>query len=140
MFKDLFNGPSKKGITAQLGDDLKKDDDDYELPSKMQPMNTNLNGTIGKGKSMKKDQSKKDLKNKFSSSAAVNEEDFNDLDFDEDRVEDDAELRKEKIMLGVELGQDAMEEQNISDILKRHIQKEELIKNKVDAKDIDEII
>ena len=84
MFKDLFNGPSKKGITAQLGDDLKKDDDDYELPSKMQPMNTNLNGTIGKGKSMKKDQSKKDLKNKFSSSAAVNEEDFNDLDFDED--------------------------------------------------------
>ena len=43
-------------------------------------------------------------------------------------------------MLGVELGQDAMEEQNISDILKRHIQKEELIKNKVDDKDIDEII
>jgi hypothetical protein len=89
---------------------------------------------------MKKDQSKKDLKNKFSSSSAVNEDDFNDLEFDEDRVEDDAELRREKVMLGVELGQDAMEEQNISDILKRHIQKEELIKNKVDDKDIDEII
>ena len=57
---------------------------------------------------MKKIASKKDLKNKYSSSAAVNEDDF--ADFDDDRVEDDAELKREKIMVGLELGQDAMEE------------------------------
>ena len=98
MFKDLFNNnTSKKGINANLGDDLKTDED-YGA--------NNLNGTIGKNKSMKKIASKKDLKNKFSSSAAVNEDDF---DF-EDRVEDDDQLKREKIMVGIELGQDAVEE------------------------------
>lgn len=85
MFKELFNKKSsKKGINANLGDDLKDDSKEFN-PMKI---NNELNGTIGKNKSMKKIASKKDLKNKFSSSAAVNEDDFADFDED-DRVEDD---------------------------------------------------
>ena len=72
-------------------------------------MKENLNATLGKtkGKKLKKDTSKKDLKNKFKSSSAIykdgqkegdgNEEDdradLEDGGFDNGRAEDDDELR-----------------------------------------------
>lgn len=146
--EDLLIDPLLAAVDSKDGSDLL-------------PLKDNLNATLGKtkGKKLKKDTSKKDLKNKFKSSSATykdgqkegddNEEDeradLEDGGFDNGRAEDDDELRQHRIMVGLGVA-GGEEEKNISDIIKRHIQKEEIIKsavasNKVvDEKDIDELI